>query len=88
MKVNIARKFLVQWEASTRPNSKKSIAENVVSFVDKSLIGVQYHQENKLKPSINWMAEWSGAPPHPPREAHSVSSSNLTMGECFFHFLN
>ena len=34
------------------------------------------------------MAEWSGAPPPPPREAHWVRSSNLAMGDGFFHFLN
>ena len=61
---------------------------NVADFVDKSPIGVDYDQENKLSISSRWVAERVGAPPHSPREAQWVRSSNLATGECFFHFLN
>ena len=51
-------------------------------------IGVDYDGEYELSLITSWMAEWSGAPPLPPREAQWVRSSNLATGECFFHFLN
>ena len=31
-------------------------------------IGVDYDQEYELMSPSSWMAEWSGAPPLPPRE--------------------
>ena len=35
-------------------------------------IGVDYDGEYELLLITSWMAEWSGAPPPPPREAHCV----------------
>ena len=45
MKANINRKLQVQWEASTRPNSQKAMAENVAGFVDITKIGEDYEEK-------------------------------------------
>ena len=45
MKVNTSWNSYFQWQASTRPNSKKSLAENVVGFVEIGKIGEDSLQE-------------------------------------------
>ena len=50
MKVNIREKLQVQWQASTRPNSQKAMAENVAGFVDITKIGEDYEE----KCSLTW----------------------------------
>ena len=62
MKVNISKDLYFQWEASTRPNSQKSIAKNVGLLRRLSPIGVDYDGENELSSSTRWVAEWSEAP--------------------------
>ena len=63
MKVNFIVDLYVQWHASTRLNSIKSIAENVGLSRRFSPIGVDYQGENELTLSSRWVAEWSEAPP-------------------------
>ena len=55
MKVNIKRKLQVQWQASTRPNSKKAMAENVAGFVDITKIGEDY-EEKCSSLSLTWLS--------------------------------
>ena len=45
MKLNIDKKLQVQWEASNRPNSQKSMAKNVPVPSTIMEIGEGYHQE-------------------------------------------
>ena len=49
MKVNIIGKLQDQWQASTRPNSQKAMAENVAGFVDITKIGEEYEEKCSLK---------------------------------------
>ena len=46
-KVNISGKLQYQWEASTLINSQKSMAENVVAFVDIKKIGEDWEGETE-----------------------------------------
>ena len=55
MKVNIREKLQVQWEASTRPNSQKAMAENVAGFVDITKIGEDY-EEKCSSLSLTWLS--------------------------------
>ena len=55
MKVNITEKLQVQWQASTRPNSQKAIAENVAGFVDITKIGEDY-EEKCGSLSLTWLS--------------------------------
>ena len=45
MKVKTNIELQVQWQASTRPNSQKAIAENVAGFVDITKIGEDYEEK-------------------------------------------
>ena len=54
MKVNIREKLQVQWQASTRPNSQKAMAENVAGFVDITKIGEDYEEKCSSIPII-WL---------------------------------
>ena len=47
MKVNISGKLQYQWEASALINSQKSMAENVVAFVDIKKIGEDWEGETE-----------------------------------------
>ena len=55
MKVNIREKLQVQWQASTRPNSQKAMAENVAGFVDITKIG-EHYKEKYSSYSLTWLS--------------------------------
>ena len=55
MKVNIVKSLHIQWEASTRPNSQKAMAENVAGFVDITKIGEDY-EEKCSSLSLTWLS--------------------------------
>ena len=50
-------------------------------------IGVDYDGEYELLLITSWMAEWSGAPPLPPREAGGAGDRFPLPPEWFLRFL-
>ena len=50
-------------------------------------IGVDYDGEYELKSLSKWMAEWSGAPPLPPREAGGAEDRISPPPQQFLRFL-
>ena len=61
-------------------------SQECVGFVDKSPIGVDYDRENDPTLSSQWMAEWSGAPAIPPREAGGAGDRFSAAANVFFTF--
>ena len=55
MKVETNIELQFQWEASTRLNSQKAMAENVAGFVDITKIGEDYEQKCSSIP-LTWLS--------------------------------
>ena len=49
-------------------------------------IGVDHDGEYEHFSITSWMAEWSGAPPHPPREAGGAGDRFSAAANIFFTF--